>query len=140
MSTLTVTTIADGTPALAWQFALAGGARGDQFSAMRFPVERDFARHDRLQLRAQSDAPRRLWAQLRASGSGDGERWGRTFYLDSTHSAVELVFDQVRPLGPVSSQRPPLDRIDSLLLVVDTLNNEPGSSGTIQITDLWLGR
>ena len=79
VSTLTATTIADGTPALAWQFALAGGARGDQFAAMRFPVEREFARHDRLQLRAQSDAPRRLWAQLRASGretaSGGGERF-----------------------------------------------------------------
>jgi hypothetical protein len=138
-SALNVTALADGTPALAWRFTLAGGPKGEQFSAMRFPVEPGFATHDRLQLRAQSDVPRRLWAQLRAAGS-QGERWGKTFYLDRGLSVVELVFEQFRPLGPVSSARPPLDRIDALLLVADTLNNDPGSTGTIQITDLWLAK
>ena len=108
---------------------------------MRFPIGNGLTGHDRLQLRLESDAPRRVWAQLRASGGPrDGERWGHTFYVDRSLSAIDLRFDSFRPLGRVSAERPPLDRIDSLLLVVDTLNSVPGASGTIRIADLWLAK
>jgi hypothetical protein len=141
-STLQPGVLDDGTPALEWRFALAGGPRGQQYAAMRFPVDGSLASHGRLQLRARSDGPRRLWAQLRAPVPGDrhaeGERWGQTFYLDEGLTAVELRFDQFRALGPVSSPLPVLGRIDSLLLVVDTLNSVPGATGRVWITDLWL--
>jgi hypothetical protein len=136
-STLRPATLDDGTPALEWQFTLAGGPRAQQYAAVRFVADAALATLDRLQLRARSDGPRRLWAQLRAD---DGERWGRTFYLDTLLQAHELFFDNFRPIGPVSSQRAPLERVDSLLLVVDTLNSEPGATGRIWITDLWLAR
>lgn len=139
-STLRPAALDDGTPALEWQFTLAGGPRAQQYAALRFVVDAGLATRDRLQLRARSDRPRRIWAQLRAAGGADGERWGRTFYLDPALEARELRFDDFRPIGPVSSPRPPLDRVDSLLLVVDTLNNEPGANGRIWITDLWLAR
>jgi hypothetical protein len=139
-STLGPTTLDDGTPALEWQFTLAGGPRAQQYAALHFVVDAGLATRDRLQLRARSDRPRRLWAQLRADGGGDGERWGRTFYLDPAIQAHELFFSDFRPIGRVSSPRAPLDRVDSLLLVVDTLNNEPGASGRIWMTDLWLAR
>jgi hypothetical protein len=139
-SALRATALADGTPAVAWQFTIAGGPRGAQYAAMQFPLEGGLGGDDRLQLRAQSDAPRRLWAQLRAPGSGDGERWGASFYLDDALTAVELRFADFRPLDPVSSERPPLDQVDSLLLVIDTVNTVPGTSGRIAITDLWLAR
>lgn len=130
----------DGTPALGWEFALAGGEKAEQYAAMRFDVDPRLATHDRLLLRALSDVPRRIWAQLRAPGSRHGERWGKTFYLDNSLTEVTLRFDEFRPLEPASSSHPPLDRIDSLLLVVDTLNNEPGTSGRLAITDLWLAK
>lgn len=133
-------TLEDGQAALAWQFAIAGGARAQQYAAMRFPLDAGLTLNHRLQLRVRSDAPRRIWAQLRAPGAGDGERWGSTFYIDPAVSAVELRFEDFRPIGAVSSPRASFDRVDSLLLVVDTLNNEPGSSGKIWITDLWLAR
>jgi hypothetical protein len=139
-SALQVATLEDGTPALRWEFALSAGERAEQYAAMHFPMDAGLAGHDRLLLRARSATPRRIWAQLRAPGSSQGERWGRTFYVDSALTGVVLPFRDFRPLGPVTSQRPPLDRIDSLLLVVDTLNNEPGSGGRIEITDLWLAR
>jgi hypothetical protein len=139
-SVLQPTTLEDGTPALGWAFSLAGGARAEQYAGMRFPADARLATHDRLLLRARSDVPRRIWAQLRAPGSTQGERWGKTFYLDTALAEIALFFNDFRPLGAVSSQTPPLDRIDSLLLVVDTLNNEPGASGRIEITDLWLAR
>ena len=139
-SALRATALGDGTPAVEWRFRIAGGPRGAQYAAMRFPIEGRLGGHDRLQLRAQSDAPRRVWAQLRAPGSGEGERWGASFYLDAALTAIELRFADFRPLGPVSSVRPPLDQVDSLLLVVDTVNTVPGTSGRIAITDLWLAQ
>ncbi|MGH9176757.1 MAG: hypothetical protein ACRD1H_20480, partial [Vicinamibacterales bacterium] len=132
--------LADGTPVLDWRFTLADGAGRSQYAAMRFPVDGGLAAHDRFQIRLRGNAPRRLWAQLRAPGAGAGERWGATFYADDSLRAVELRFADFRPLGQVSSARPPLERIDSLLLVVDLLNSLPGASGTLSIADLWLAR
>ena len=139
-SALTPTRLEDGTPAIAWRFALAAGTRHSQFAAMRFPVGTGLALYDRVQLRARSDAPRRVWAQLRVPGPQGGERWGRTFYVDESLGTVDLRFEDFRPLGAASSERPPLERVDSLLLVIDTLNTRPGGSGLIAITDLWLAR
>jgi hypothetical protein len=139
-SALQSTSLEDGTPALEWSFTLAPGAKAEQYAAMRFPVDAALRANDRLQLRVRSDRPRRMWAQLRAPGAREGERWGRTFYVDPALNGVDLRFDQFRPLGPTSSERPALDRVDSLLLVIDTLNNQPGSAGRIWITDLWLAK
>jgi hypothetical protein len=139
-SALRASRLADGTPALEWQFALAAGARGAQYAATRFPIEGGLAAYDRLQLRARSDGPRRVWAQLRRPGAMGGERWGMSFYIDDTLRSVELRFADFRPLGPVSSASAPLDRVDSLLLVIDTVNTLPGAAGRIAITDLWLAR
>lgn len=139
-STLAPSVLGDGTPALDWRFAIADGPRSSQYAAMRFPVEGGLGGQDRLLLRAESDAPRRIWAQLRAPGLPGGERWGLSFHLDSQLTPVELRFADFRPLGAVSSPRPPLDRVDSLLLVIDTVNTRPGASGRISITDLWLAR
>jgi hypothetical protein len=139
-SVLSQSTLADGTPAMEWRFRLAGGERATQYAALWFPVGGGLATQDGLHLRAQSDAPRRVWAQLRAPGAPDGERWGKTFYLDGSLSAVDLRFADFRPLGPVSTDRPPLDRVDSLLLVIDTVNTAPGTSGAVWLTDLWLAK
>jgi hypothetical protein len=139
-SALRARTLNGGTPALEWQFTIAGGPRAAQYAAMQFPIEGGLAEHDRLQLRARSDEPRRVWAQLRGPGQKEGERWGTSFYIDDTLRSIELHFADFRPLGPVSSARAPLDRVDSLLLVVDTVNTVPGASGRIAITDLWLAR
>ena len=139
-SALRAMTMGDGTPALEWQFTIAGGTREGQYAAMRFPIEAGLGSHDRLHLRARSDGPRRVSAQLRASGSIEGERWGRSFYLDDTLRSVELRFADFHPIGRVSSASTPLERVDALLLVIDTVNTVPGAAGRIAITDLWLAR
>ena len=139
-STLSEVRLEDGTPGLQWQFTLAGGERGGQFAAMRFPVGGAIANHDRVQLRARSDRPLRVWAQLRAPGPNGPERWGKSFYVDPALSAVDLLFEDFRPFEPWSAPRPPLDRVDALLLVVDMTNSDPASAGRIAITDLWFAR
>jgi hypothetical protein len=128
---------AAGGSTIEWTYQLAGGARAGQYAAVRFPVE-GLSGHDRLQLRARAHGPMRLWVQLRASTVGEGERWGGTVYLDENDRSVDVMFDDLEPLGAASQTRPPLDKIDVVLLVVDTLNNVPGSAGAVQLTELWL--
>jgi hypothetical protein len=130
----------DGTPALEWRFGLAGGGRREQYAAMRFPIDGGLSAFDRLQLRARGDQPRRIWAQLRVPGDRGGDRWGRTFFVHDSLAPIELRFADFRPLGATAADRPPLDRVDSLLLVIDTVNTSPGASGRIWIPDLWLAR
>ena len=76
----------------------------------------------------------RVWIQLRAGTAT--ERWGRTFYADTTERMVDLPLRDFLPIGNTSAEAPPLDRVDSLLMVVDTLNNRPGSSGTITLSEV----
>ena len=132
--------LADGTPALEWRFEIAQGTQASPYAAMRFPVSDDFATYRRLQLQARSDRPRRLWAQLRTTGAVDGERWGQSFHVGTELTPIELRLEDFRPFDPAGASRPPLDQIDSLLLVIDTVNSVPGSAGSIAITDLWFIR
>lgn len=130
----------DGTPALEWRFKLRDGDRQQQYAAMRFPVGRLLTADDRLRLWAKSDAPRRIWAQLRAPTAQGGDRWGATFYVGTSLRSIDLRLADFRALGPVGSERPAFDRVDSLLLVIDTLNTWPGTQGVVWISDLWFAR
>jgi hypothetical protein len=139
-SDLLTTTLEDGTPAIAWQFTLAGGVRGGQYAAMRFPVGTGVGAHDRLQLRARSAQPLRVWAQLRAPGTKGPERWGKSFYVGPGLDEIELRFEDFQPFESWSEASAPLQRVDSILLVIDMVNSDPGSTGRVAITDLWLAR
>ena len=127
-----------GTPAaVEWSYQLAGGSPAGQYAAVRFPVD-GLVGHDRLQLRARASRPMRVWVQVRASRVGSGERWGQSVYLDEDDRSLDVKFDELDPLGPTSAPRPPLGDVDVVLLVVDTINTAPGSSGAIQLIELWL--
>ena len=135
-SSLEAPGIADGVRAWEWRFALAGGEAAGQYAALRFPHHGPGG-HDRLELRARADGPMRMWVQVRTAA---GERWGRSVHLDDTYRTLEVFFDEFEPLGVTSSPLPPLEAIDALLLVVDTLNTRPGASGQVHLSDLSLGR
>ena len=138
-SALNVGTLADGTPTLEWRFSLAPGERRSQFAELRFPIDRGrLAQFDRVQLRVTSDGPRRIWTQLRTDEPG--HRWGRTFYLDSSVRAFDLALAEFQEMDSGSANEVPLKDVDSVLLVVDTLNSQPGASGVIRILDFWLAR
>jgi hypothetical protein len=59
-------------------------------------------------------------------------------YLDQDYRSLEVRFDELEPLGATSTPSPPLDRIDVVLMVVDTVNTLPGTAGVVQIAELWL--
>ena len=71
---------------------------------------------------------------------GNTERWGTTFYADADERVVDLPLRAFLPIGVTSSERPPLDRVDSLLFVVDTLNFLPGTSGSIMLSEIGFVR
>jgi hypothetical protein len=68
----------------------------------------------------------RLSVQLRAPGSGEGERWQRSVYLDQTPRSIQVFFDDFRPLGATKSSTPVLASVQSILFVVDTVNAKIG--------------
>jgi len=100
----------------------------------------DLTGTDRLLLRAQSDQPMRLSVQLRhPNASGDGERWGSSVYIDGTDREYDIPMTSFRPIGTATAV-PPLDRIDRVLLVVDTVNHRPTHSGHLLIYHLAAGK
>jgi hypothetical protein len=124
-----------GDPTMNWRFALAPGTPAGQFAAVRVPVSGGVTAFDRVRFRVSASAPMRVWVQLRAP-VGNAERWGRTFYADTDPRIVDVAFATFAPIGVTSSPLPPLDRVDSLLFVVDTLNTLPGKSGSMKISEV----
>ena len=133
--TSTVEADAAAQPAMNWRFALAAGTPAGQFAAVRVPVSGGLTAFDRVRFRVSASAPMRAWVQLRAP-VGNTERWGRTFYADTDPRVVDVALATFAAIGVTSSPLPPLDRVDSLLFVVDTLNTLPGRSGSMTISEV----
>jgi hypothetical protein len=117
------------------RFAISGTAAESPYVAFVMPATGMIVMYERLVFTARADRPMRLSVQLRAPG-GDGERWRRSVYLDSTPRTVDVAFDDFRPIGSTSTSRPELSKIDSILFVVDTTNTKAGSNGEIQVDDI----
>jgi hypothetical protein len=125
----------NGAAGITWSFALSPGTAAGQFAAVAVPVSEGMSSFDRVRFRVSAAAPMRAWVQLRAP-VGKTERWGRTFYVDATSRIVDLPLNSFTPIGVTSSPQAPLDSVDSLLFVVDTLNTLPGSKGTMTISEV----
>ena len=124
-----------GEPGIDWTFALAGGPATGQFAATSLPVSGGLAAFERVRFVVSSTTPMRVWVQLRAP-VGNTERWGATFYTDTQPRTIDVAFARFNAIGVTSSPQPPLERVDSLLFVVDTLNTLPGTKGKLTISEV----
>lgn len=124
-----------GQPPVAWSFALSPGTPAGQFAAIQIPITGGLAAFDRVRFRVSSAGPVRAWVQLRAP-VGNTERWGTTFYADQAERLVDVPLRAFLPIGVTSSEPPPLDRVDTLLFVVDTLNFLPGATGSMVLSEV----
>lgn len=124
-----------GAAPLSWRFALMAGRPRGQFAAVRVPITGGLASFDRVRFSVTSPVPLRAWVQLRAP-VGNTERWGTTFYADAESRIIDVPLRPFLPIGVTSSAQPPLDRVDSLLFVVDTLNFLPGTSGSMVLSEI----
>ena len=123
-----------GEPPIGWRFALSPGTPAGQFAAVQLPLTGGLAAFDRVRFSVMASGPMRAWVQVRAGSAT--ERWGRTFHAGTTARIVDLPLRSLLPIGATSAAAPPLDRIDSLLFVIDTLNNRPGASGSMTIAEV----
>ena len=105
--------------------ALACGASGAT------PVES-------LEFTGLSEHPIRLSVQIRLPGGVNGQRWRRSVYLDSSERHVRVPLATMEPVEP-RLLKPTIARIQSFLLVIDTLNARPGSSGEVTFRELSFG-
>ncbi|MGE5358163.1 MAG: hypothetical protein ACM3NQ_04035 [Bacteroidales bacterium] len=128
----------DGSGGVSLQYVLAPGPRASQFAALATGVL-GLAQYDRLQLRARADRPMRVSVQWRVPGAGNDERWQRSVYVSQEPRDITIFLDDLRPIGATSAPRPDLDKVRSLLFVVDTVNSAPGASGWFKLESVALG-
>jgi hypothetical protein len=89
-----------------------------------------------ISLRAKAERPMRLSVQLRSPGDGGaGLRWRRSIYADPSERTVTLALADFQAV-PGTSAPLPLADIDSLLLVVDTVNTDPGTAGQFEVGEV----
>jgi hypothetical protein len=127
----------DGT-ALRFSFSLAAGQPRGQYAALAAPVT-TASGIDHVRFEGRASTPMRVSLQVRLPGGRDGHRWRRSVYLDETPRTIVASLQEFDPVEPYTSQRPVVAPVQTLLLVVDTMNTLPGSAGTIWISDVVLG-
>ena len=125
---------------LLMRYAISGAMTDAPFVAFVMPPGQELPDNDRLIFNARADHPMRLSVQLRAAQGAALERWQRSVYVDQTPRTIAVFFDDMHPVATTSSQQPPLDRIGSVLFVVDTVNTKPGTSGQMWIDDVKYAR
>jgi hypothetical protein len=124
----------DGTAATHFSWRLASGVPSGQYAALALPVSgADFADSNAVAVTLQAPRPMRVSVQLRVP-DGKGLRWQRSVYLDSTPRTVVVPFSEMRAIEAGPDSRVDINRADTLLLVVDTVNTVPGSAG-----ECWVG-
>lgn len=108
-----------------------------QFAALVHPLDPKEA-FEEISFTVRADRPRRLSVQVRLPGPGEGERWVRSVYADTTPREVRVRLETFEPADRPTSRRPIAARLRSLLFVVDEPHTIPGSSGTIEISAVSL--
>jgi hypothetical protein len=82
----------------------------------------------------------RVSVQLRAPGPNGDDRWHRSVYLEDTPREFTIRFDDMKPRGVTRNARPALDRVASVLFVVDTVNANTGTNGQFVVDDVRYAR
>jgi hypothetical protein len=115
-------------------YQIADGAREGQYAALVISVGGALGARQRLVFRGQASGPMRVSVQVRRPNSA--ERWEQSIYLDQQARDIVIPFRDMTPVGATSTRRFDPMQIDTVLLVADTTNTRPGSSGTITLNDV----
>jgi hypothetical protein len=126
------------TGALRFDFHLGGGLPRGQYVALVTPIHESTGA-DRVEFVGRASEPMRISLQVRLPGGRDGERWRRSVYLDGTPRLVTVRLEDLEPADRLTTRRPIVALVQSLLFVADTVNTLPGKTGTLWLTDLRIG-
>lgn len=124
------------TGPVTFTYGLAAGERSGQYAALGISVGRAFSGADRIAF--QAHASRRMRVSVQARHPQTGGRWQRSIYVDTTSREVVVPLNEFRAIGSSGAFDP--SSTDTLLFVVDTVNTLPGTSGTVTIANLRVGR
>ena len=134
--------VADGPPGAApppvdlLQFSLAQGARASQYAAFVTDDIGTLSWARWLSLRLAAGTPMRVSIQLREPTPGGGaRRWQRSIVIGPEGAPQRLPIAGFAPVGEATGP-PPVDRVRSLLIVVDTVNTPPGRTGSLVLHEL----
>jgi hypothetical protein len=125
--------------ALRFDFRLGPGRPSGQFAALATTLPTDRAA-GRIEFTARADQPLRMSVQVRRPAKAGGQRWRRSVFVDQTPREFAVPLSEFEPAEAVETGSPPLMDVDSLLFVVDTVNTSPGTSGTIWLSNVAIGR
>jgi hypothetical protein len=125
-------TMADG--ALHWRYQLAGGQPAGQYVALATSASGDAA-VAQIVFTASAAQPMRLSVQIRLPGGANGQRWRRSVYVDQTARTYRIPLSDLEPVDRRSPLRPVTARVQSVLLVIDTVNARPGTSGEVTLKE-----
>jgi hypothetical protein len=109
------------------EYHLADGARASQFVALATDLHAQT--FTAIDLALVADRPTRLAVQVRTA---DGRRWGRSYYVDPAGTAIHAALSDFRAIG-APAVTPPAESVDSILLVADLTNANPGRSGHLVV-------
>jgi hypothetical protein len=118
------------------RFQLRGGGADGQYVALSAPAGTDPI--EGIAFTVRSARPMRVSVQVRAPGGRDGQRWRKSIYSDEQPRRVEVRLAELNPVDRRSSLRPVVAKLQSLLMVVDTVNARPGTSGSLMLSDVTL--
>ena len=119
-------------PELRWRYALGGDPSTRPFAALINDRPAGLVVTNRLAFTIRAERPMRIAVQLRA-GQPPGERWQRSVYVEAADQERTVYFDDLTPVGVTGTWRPTFSNIRDLMLVIDTTNTKPGSSGRLWI-------
>lgn len=117
-----------------WRFSFSLAPEGPvaPWAAAVWPLPDEAAAHDGVRVTLSSDRAIRVSWQLRTPGATD-DRWRRSVFVDSTPRSYDLGFETFKRVRADLPLRAPLPAGSALLLVVDFVNNDPGTAGTVTV-------
>jgi hypothetical protein len=118
-------------------YQLAGGAPAGQYVALSTSASGELPLM-RIELTLRSPRPMRVSVQVRTPGGTDGYRWRRSVFVDSTPRPLSIRLSELEPVERGSPLRPNVAKVQSVLLVIDTLNARPGSAGELVVVQARL--
>jgi hypothetical protein len=118
-------------------YRLGAGVPAGQYVAIATSASGSAAL-DRIEFMASSLRPMRLSVQVRLPGGVEGQRWRRSIYVDETPRPFSVRLADLEPVNRTSPLRPVVARVQSVLLVIDTLNARPGTDGQLTLRQVRL--
>jgi hypothetical protein len=125
---------------LRYRFGLSGKITPPPFTALVFDTPSGLAPNDRLAFTIRAEHPMRIAVQLRMGDGAAEERWQRTVYVSPEFEDRVIYFDDVSPVGTTQTVKPALDKVRSMMFVVDPVNTKRESSGRIWLKNVALQR